>query len=126
MKKSIKLAALFLLLSASSFAVSASTKSNLDELENKISIKGSANEMGVEVMVNGTLDQNAIVRISDDQRNNLFAVKMSNQAGSVKAFNLSKLDNGNYTISVYVNNSEVTKTLHIYDEDGKKTFFIFQ
>ncbi len=130
MKNSIKIIAAFLMLGTGAFASAAgkSTSNNASPLpvKNAIIIKGLSSNIGVSVNMAQTLTGMPLVTITDQARHVLYQSKLSGMAGSGKAYNLSELDNGDYFISVTANRQEVKKQVHIYEENGQKTYFIVQ
>jgi len=120
MKKSIKLSALFLLLSAGIFA---STAANAKDI---ITVSALKKQQGVAVNVAKANTGKTVVRIYDNDNHLILKDFLPNKTEVSKGYILSNLDNGDYTLEVTSNNEVVKKTLHIYDEDQKKTFFIVE
>ncbi|HEY9197371.1 MAG TPA: hypothetical protein VIM77_13940 [Mucilaginibacter sp.] len=120
MKNSIKLSALFLLLSAGIFA---STAANAKDI---ITVSALKKQQGVAVNVAKANTGKTVVRIYDNDNHLILKDFLPNKTEVSKGYILSNLDNGDYTLEVTSNNEVVKKTLHIYDEDQKKTFFIVE
>ena len=126
MKNSIKLSALFLLLSAGVFATtSANAKEHTDsvKLETNVTVSAMAKGRGVYVNVLNTDDRKAYVMVFDQEDNILLKDFLPKKAAVTKGYVLNELDNGNYTIAVVSNNQVVKKRVHVYLENNHKTFF---
>jgi hypothetical protein len=126
MKNSIKLSALFLLLSAGIFtATSANAKAHTDsvKVEANVTVSAMAKGRGVYVNVLNTDDRKSYVMVFDQEDNILLKDFLPNKAAVTKGYVLNELDNGNYTIAVMSNNEVVKKRVHVYLENNQKTFF---
>jgi hypothetical protein len=124
MKKTIKLAALFLLASAS-FATVASAKGTVSA-EDQISFSSLPSHRGVEIKVNSTAPSKAIVMIYDANDNVIFKDGLPAYKAMQKGYILDQLENGDYTIVVSENKSVVKKEVHVYDENNAKEFIVKQ
>lgn len=123
MKKSIKLSALLVLLTAALFTVNpvkAAPAKTTDEVEftslpasNGIDIKVSKSEAGKTIII-----------IYDQDKNVLRKDVLSGAQTAEKGYILTSLDNGDYTIEVTSGKKVVTEEVHIYDEDATKMFII--
>lgn len=118
MKKSIALLALVLSVSTSVFA-----KAPVDDL---ITINPLRTALGVGISVNAVDASKSIVKVYNADGTVHFIDKLANKGTAAKAYLLTNLEEGNYTIEVVTKGQTVKKQIHVYDEDGKKTFFIFQ
>jgi hypothetical protein len=126
MKNSIKLSALFLLLSAGIFATtSANAKEHTDSVKSEANVTMSAMAKGRGIYVNvlNTDDRKSYVMVFDQEDNILLKDFLPNKAAVTKGYVLNELDNGNYTIAVISNNEVVKKRVHVYLENNQKTFF---
>jgi len=124
MKNSIKLSALFLLLSAGVFGVTTATaKTVTEESKPVITLSAMKQGRGVAVNVVKTDAGKSVVKVYDNNSHLLLKDFLPNKAVASKGYVLTDLENGDYTIEVASNNTVVTKNIHIYDEDQKKTFF---
>lgn len=128
MKKSIVLAALVSILSITGAFASApvDNKDNNRDINNEVTIYGLNSNIGVVVSTLYPLNEKAVIEIADNQGNQLCKTVIRGNAGEAKAFDLSELDYGDYFVSVSIGKQEVKKQIHIYNEDGKKTWFLFQ
>jgi|SRR6185503_2381652 len=124
MKKTIKLAALFLLASAA-FATVASAKGTISA-DDQITFSSLPSQRGVEIKVNSTVPSKAIVIIYDANKNVIFKDAMPAFKAMQKGYILDQLENGDYTIVVSENKSVVTKEVHVYDEGNTKSFIVKQ
>jgi hypothetical protein len=124
MKKTIKLAALFLLVSAT-FATVASAKGTTSA-DDQITFSSLPSQRGVEIKVNSTTPSKAIVMVYDANNNVIFKDAMPAYKAMQKGYILDQLENGDYTIVVSENKSVVKKEVHVYDENNAKTFIVKQ
>jgi hypothetical protein len=124
MKNSIKLSALFFLLSAGIFATTAaSAKSHNPKTNDVITVSAMKKNLGVAVNIIKTDEGKSVVRIYDKENHILLKDFLPNKAEASKGYILTNLENGDYTFEVTSNKEVVTKTVHVYDEDQKRTFF---
>jgi hypothetical protein len=124
MKNSIKLSALFLLLSAGIFATtSANATDHPVRSEEKVTVSAMQKGRGVYVNVLNTDSHKSYVMVFDQEDNILLKDFLPNEAAVTKGYVLTDLDNGNYTIAVISNNEVVKKKVHVYLENNQKTFF---
>lgn len=124
MKNSIKLSALFFLLSAGIFATTeASAKNHTPKTNDVITVSAMKKNLGVAVNVIKADEGKSVVRIYDKENHILLKDFLPNKAEASKGYILTNLENGDYTFEVTSNKEVVTKTVHVYDEDQKKTFF---
>ena len=126
MKKSIVLTALVSILSLGSVLAAVPADKAKDAAASEISIKAQRFTLGISIDVNKNLDQKPVVSISDSQGHEIYKDKLSKRAGAITNLDFSQLDNGNYTVTVQDGQQELKKEIHIYEENGAKTFFFFQ
>ena len=124
MKKTIKLAALFLLASAT-FVTVASAKGTTSA-DDQITFSSLPSQRGVEIKVNSATPSKAIVIVYDADNNVIFKDAMPAYKAMQKGYILDQLENGDYTIVVSENKSVVKKEVHVYDENNAKTFIVKQ
>ena len=124
MKKTIKLAALFLLVSAT-FATVASAKGTT-LADDQITFTSLPSLNGLAIKVESTQPSKAIVTVYDADHNVIFKDSMPAYKAMEKGYVLDQLENGDYTIVVKENKSEVKKQVHVYDQDGAKSFIVIQ
>jgi len=124
MKKTIKLAALVLLASAT-FATVASAKGT-PSADDQITFSSLPSQRGVEIKVNSTTPSKAIVMVYDANNNVIFKDAMPAYKAMQKGYILDQLENGDYTIVVSENKSVVKKEVHVYDENNARTFIVKQ
>jgi len=124
MKKTIKLAALVLLASAT-FATVASAKGT-PSADDQITFSSLPSQRGVEIKVNSTTPSKAIVMVYDANNNVIFKDAMPAYKAMQKGYILDQLENGDYTIVVSENQSVVKKEVHVYDENNARTFIVKQ
>ncbi len=126
MKNSIKLTALLLLSSFSLFAGTPVKPANVHQEKDFINLHALPSSFGVGVSIQNVIKGNASVEITDQANHVLLADRFSKKSSVQKAYNLSELEDGNYTFTIHSNNDVVTKRVHIYEEAGEKTWFMFQ
>jgi hypothetical protein len=117
MKNSIKLSALFLLLSAGIFA------SNTASAKDVITLSALRHDRGVAVNITKADAFKSLLKIYYNQDNILFKDFLPNKPEATKGYVLTNLDNGDYTFEVTSNKETIKKTLHVYEEGDKKAFF---
>jgi len=122
MKNSIKLSALFLLLSAGIFT-SAAAKGHTGDTKDVITVSSLKHDRGVAVMISKSEASRSYVTIFDQANNILMEDFLPSKVEVEKGYVLSSLDNGDYKFEIKSNDQVVTKTVHIYDENNKKRFF---
>ncbi len=127
MKKSIQLSALFLLFSTGLFAATPVDGPNRIDINQVVSVNAlRSSAIGVSVSVSGALSNKSFMTITDMAGNKLYSDNLSTKPGLVKGYNLSELEDGDYIITIFANKQELKKQIHIYEEYGKKTYFIMQ
>ena len=126
MKNTIKLTALFLLASTGLFAATTVKTSGTVAPSTKdvITFSSLPSERGVDVKVEKNAPGKAIIMIYDKDGNVLRKDVLSANKGTEKAYILTQLENGDYTIEVTSNKQVVKKDIHIYDEGDTKMFII--
>ena len=124
MKNSIKLTALLLLASASVFAASP-LKTN-SPAKSEITFTSMPFNKGLEVKVEAGTPSKAVVIVYNQDKDVIFKDALPANTSMEKGYILNQLENGDYTIEVTSNHQTVTKSVHIYDEDGAKAFIVTQ
>ena len=122
MKNSIKLTALFLLTSAGLFAATPS-KGTIPS-NDQVTFSSLPSQKGVEIKVESTAPSKAIVIVYDANDNVIFKDAMPAGTSMEKGYILNQLENGDYTIEVKENKSDVKKEVHVYTEYQTKTFLV--
>jgi hypothetical protein len=122
MKNSIKLTALFLLLSTGLFAAAPSKTIGRKAVSMKgmISFSTIPSKRGVEVKINRDAPGKAIVMIYNYENDLVWKDVLKKNKGMEKAYILNQLDNGNYTVEVTLNKQVVKKTAHVYYKGDSK------
>jgi hypothetical protein len=126
MKNSIKLTALFLVLSAGFFAATSAKADGLvvPSTKDAITFSSLPSNKGLEVKVDGATSEKAIVLIYDKDGNVLRKDVLSASKAFSKAYILNQLENGDYTIEVTSNKQVIKKDIHVYDEDNTRMFIV--
>jgi hypothetical protein len=127
MKKSIKLAGLFLLFGTGAFAAPHKNRHhNMDMSMNKqvVSLVPLRDEPGIAVRVDKLMPEKSMVIFSDDEGNFVFKDCLTKGANAEKKYNLSHLDAGNYTIEVYSKGHDVKTHFYVYNKKGGKVIFV--
>ena len=115
MKHSIKLSALLLLFSTGIFAaVPKPIKHVTSSIKGMVSFSSTPSKRGVEIRVNENAADKAVVMIYNWDNDVVWKDVLKKNKGMGKAYNLSQLDNGNYTVEVMLNKQMVRKTAHVY------------
>jgi len=122
MKNSIKLTALFLLASASLFA--ATPSKGTAPSDDQVTFSSLPSQKGVEIKVESTVPSKAIVMVYDANDNVIFKDALPAGKSMEKGYILNQLENGDYTIEVKENKSDVKKEIHVYTEYERKAFLV--
>lgn len=124
MKNTIKLTALLLL---SGFSLFADTPVKTATVPQKdfINLHALPASFGVGISIQSENRGKASIEITD-QKNHLLLAERFSKKTIQKAYNLAELALGDYTFTIRSNNDTITKRVHIYEEYGEKTWFIFQ
>jgi len=115
MKNSIKLTGLFLLLSAGVFAATTN---------DAVTFSSLPSQKGLDIKVESSTPAKAIVIVYDQNNNVIFKDAIAASKTAEKGYILDQLEYGDYTIEVVSNKVSEKKEIHVYDEDGKKMFFV--
>ncbi len=126
MKKLIAITALVTLFSANLFAAPAPKKVNGNDLQKTVAVTGYNNRMNIVVSLTDAIAIRPVVQITDRQGHQLCAEKLGGKAGAYKSFDFSELEAGDYTLTVTAGQQEFKKQVHIYEEEGKMTYFFIQ
>jgi hypothetical protein len=122
MKKSITLLALILAVSTVAFAQAPA--------DDNISITPSQKSLSIGVSVeNEDAGKSVVTFYNEDYDEGITAMfkdKLASKGTAAKAYLLDKLETGNYTMEVASDKQVVKKRIRVYDEAGKKSYFIFQ
>lgn len=116
MKKIIRLTGLLLFASAGIFAATPLKPANhsAPSAKNMVTFSTLPSKRGVEVKLNKNAPGKATVIIYNYENDIVWKDAIGNNKPMQKGFNLSQLDNGNYTVEVLVNKQVVKKTAHVY------------
>lgn len=125
MKKLISTATLLIALSTTIFAAGTKESGTEKNAMHAASIQGG-NNFGIEVKLSKDAKAKTSVLITDENNNKLCQDNMSSFVGNGKTYRIAALDEGDYTITVATGADVVRKQIHIYSEDGQKTYFINQ
>ncbi|AMR32751.1 hypothetical protein A0256_15630 [Mucilaginibacter sp. PAMC 26640] len=123
MKNSIKLTALFLLVSSGIFAA---TPARTETPKDEITLQSSAKDLVIDLSIQKETKGRSYVTFFDNENNELMTDYLSNNLSVNKNYNLSQLRYGTYTIAVTSNKQVVKKQVNVFEEYGKKTFVFLQ
>ncbi|HEX8019464.1 hypothetical protein [Mucilaginibacter sp.] len=130
MKTSIKLSALFFLLSAGVFATTAAKAADVTDVTPKakevVSFRALDHDRGVKLTIAKSDKGRAFVRVYSKQNELLLKDVVSTKTDVERGYVLTNLEDGDYIMEVKTDNQVVKKTLHVYEENDQKTFFIYQ
>ncbi|AYL98932.1 hypothetical protein [Mucilaginibacter celer] len=127
MKTSIKLSALFLLLSAGVFAATAAKAADVTpKAKEVVSFSVLGNDRGIKMDFAKSATGKSFVRVYNKENELLLKDYVSTKTDAAKGYVLSELADGDYKIEIKSNNQVVTKTLHIYHDGDQQSFFIVQ
>ena len=122
MKTAIRLSALLLLVSSSIFA---STPAKTDPIEDQITIQTSTKLMLVGLNIQKETTGKAFVTFYDSKNHEIMRDYLSSKKSSERAYNISELETGDYTMAISSNDQLINKKLHVFEEYGKKTYFFY-
>jgi hypothetical protein len=81
-------------------------------------------DLGVGVIIHKAARGKSSVAIYNTAGKQVYKDDISNGGNVLKGYQLSELDNGDYTIKVTTGNNEVTRNIRVYnDENDQKNFF---
>ena len=122
MKNAIKLTALLLLAGSSIFAAPSAHKTrHIDKpITDMVTFSTTPSRTGVDVKVDKNAPGKAVVLIYNYENDVVWKDVLKKNRGMEKAFNLSELGNGNYTVQVILNKQKVQKTAHVYYKGDDK------
>ena len=131
MKTIIKTSALFFgiaLLSTGAFAADKADKTKeVKEKQNIVVFNSLTEERGVQVIVHKAEAANTGVKIYDAKGNVMLSDVLSKKdAVSQKGYDLTQLEDGDYTFQVTVNNEVTKKQVHVYDAGNNQRAFFFK
>lgn len=131
MKTSFKFFAVLVvsaLVSTASFAKTIDGTNDEAASKNAVAINALSNDRGVRVSV--LREENAgkaYVVIYDNDKNVLRKDALPKNVNAMeKGYLIKDLEAGDYTIEVVSNNQSETKKFHVYEDEGKKSFFFYQ
>lgn len=119
MKTSIKLIALFLLMSTGAFA-SIHPKSNRNMNNNRVSLVPLKHSRGFALMVDKNVPGNSIVFICDINGDCIFKKKLPNGLSNETKYLTTQLAEGPYTVEVYSKDLDVKTKFYIYDKGARR------
>jgi hypothetical protein len=128
MKNSIKLSALFLLVSTGLFAATP-VKTYIGVVPAKkdvITFSSLPSDRGINVKVEKNQPGKTIVIIYDKEKNVLLKDVTSNNKTTEKGYVLNQLNNGDYLMEVISNGQVVRKNIYVYDGNQTKEYLIKQ
>jgi hypothetical protein len=123
MKHSIKLLAAGLLLSTGLFAAvpAKPTTPKSSPVKKIVSLTQMPTKKGIEIKLNDPAAGKAAVIIYDWNNDIVWKEPLSSKKGLDKALVLNQLDNGNYTVEVFLDKQMVAKkTAHVYYKGDTK------
>ncbi|PWK74137.1 hypothetical protein LX99_03938 [Mucilaginibacter oryzae] len=127
MKTSIKLSALFFLLSAGVFAATAAKAADVTpKAKEVVSFSVLGNDRGIKMEFAQSVSGKSVVRVYNNENELLLKDNVSTKTAATKGYVLSELADGDYKIQINSNNQVVTKTLHVYHDGEQQSFFIVQ
>ncbi|WP_413669812.1 hypothetical protein ACEN9X_07665 [Mucilaginibacter sp. Mucisp86] len=131
MKTSIKLSALFVLLTAGVFAttVAKADEGNADitpKAKEVVSFKALDHDRGLKVNFAKTESGKSVVKVYNKDNELLLKDIVPSKTDVSKGYVLNGLADGEYTMEIYTNNQVVKKSIHVYQDGDQKSFYIAQ
>ncbi|QEM14075.1 hypothetical protein [Mucilaginibacter rubeus] len=127
MKTSIKLSALFFLLTTGVFATTAAKAADVTpKAKEVVSFRALDHDRGVKLTIAKSDAGRSFVRVYGKHNELLLKDVVSTKTDVERGYVLTELEDGDYTMEVKTGNQVVKKNLHVYEENDQKTFFIYQ
>jgi hypothetical protein len=127
MKTSIKLSALFFLLTAGVFATTAANATDVTpKAKAAVTFSALDHDRGVKLNLAKSENGRSFVRVYSKHNELLLKDVVTTKKDVTKGYVLTELEDGDYIMEVKTNNQVVTKTLHVYEDGDQKTFFIYE
>lgn len=120
MKKTFAIAALILIAGTSVFAAPGKSKA---PKANTVSFTDPAKENSFSVKVAA---EKSVVIIYDQDGNGIFKDQVSKGLPTEKSYNVSNLENGDYTVEIKSEKSDVIQKMHVYDNGQGKSYLFIQ
>lgn len=121
MKKTLTIAALILAAGTSVFAAPGTPKA--PKANNTVSFIEPAKENVFSVKVAA---ERSVVIIYDQDGNAIYKDLVSKGLPTEKSYNVSNLDNGEYTVEIKSEKSDIKKHMHVYDDGQGKSYLFIQ
>jgi hypothetical protein len=125
MKKSLALAALVLGLGTSVFAATPA-KSKAHKAADEVSFTSLPSNKGFAVKVSKEDAGKSMFIVYDADNNVVFKDVLAKGTEGEKGYILTGLDYGDYTVEVASKDNTVKKHIHVYEDDGAKSYFFMQ
>jgi hypothetical protein len=131
MKTSIKLSALFVLLTAGVFATT-TAKASVDpndiapKAKEVVSFKALANDRGLKVNFAKSESGKSVVKVYNKNNELLLKDIVPSKTDVSKGYVLNGLEDGEYTMEITTDNQVVKKSIHVYQDGDQKSFYIAQ
>jgi hypothetical protein len=127
MKTSIKLSALFFLLSAGVFATTAANAKDVTpKVKAAVTFSALDHDRGVKLNLAKSESGRSFVRVYSIHNELLLKDVVSTKQDVEKGYVLTDLENGDYIMEIKTNNQVIKKTIHVYEDGDQKTFFIYE
>ncbi|UOE50216.1 hypothetical protein MTO98_03915 [Mucilaginibacter sp. SMC90] len=131
MKTSLKLSALFVLLTAGVFAttVAKADEGKIDvapKAKEVVSFKALDHDRGIQLNFLKSEDGKSFVRFYNKNNELILKDYVTNKTEVSKGYVLTELEDGEYTMEVTTNNQVVKKSVHVYRDGDQKSFYIAQ
>ena len=124
MKKTLKLTALALLLSAGAFAaVPKTAHTMMNGKQDNIVFYTLPSQRGIDLRIKKAEPGTTVVTIYDDEGRLLQRDEM-NKTDIRRGYNFTQLDEGDYSIVISSNNQVFKRKIHIYEEGPVRTFIV--
>ena len=126
MKKSITIIAALLLATTSLFADVPTKEVATVSSENAILVQSMRKDLLIGIRIDNAKKGKSYLKITDKNKEIVFDDFLTGKSTIEKAYNISELPSGDYTITVRSNDSVLEKVIHVYDSEGAKTYFFFE
>jgi len=124
MKKTIKLAAIALLLSSGLFAVTPKTPGKMATgKQDKIVFYTLPSQSGIDLRIKKAEPGTTTVTIYDDE-GRVLQKDFMNKTDIRRGYNFTQLDEGDYSIEIVSNGQVFKRKIHIYQEGPVRSFIV--
>jgi hypothetical protein len=127
MKTSIKLSALFVLLTAGVFATTVAKAADghpAPKAKAVVTFNALDHDRGIKLSIPKSESGRSFVKVYNKQKEVLLQDFVPSKADVTKGYVLTGLEDGDYTMEITTDNQVVKKAIHVYQDGDQKSFYI--